>query len=111
MTGEVGHTGAFDLQDRQSMSVIQALTMAGGLNASADPKGVRILRPIQNTSRRAEISLDLTRIMKGQDSDKPLAGQRRFIRSASHGHFNKNTLMTTLPFIMTGISLGILATH
>ncbi len=72
VTGEVGRVGAFDLQERDSISVIQALTMAGGLGRDANQKSAWILRPVMNTSRRAEIPLDLQRIMSGKDSDRPL---------------------------------------
>lgn len=72
VTGEVGRVGAFDLQERDSMSVIQALTLAGGLAPDADPKTARILRPIMDTSRRAEIPLNLQRVLQGRDSDPPL---------------------------------------
>jgi polysaccharide export outer membrane protein len=72
VVGEVGRVGAFDLQERDSISVIQALTLAGGLTQTASSKNAWILRPIMNTSRRAEITLDLQRILKGQDRDKPL---------------------------------------
>ena len=54
------------------MSVIQALTLAGGLAPDADPKTARILRPIMDTSRRAEIPLNLQRVLQGRDSDPPL---------------------------------------
>jgi polysaccharide biosynthesis/export protein len=72
VTGQVGHVGAFDLLDRDSMSVIQALTLAGGTASDADTKKALILRPISNSSRRAQIPIDLQRILKGQDSDRPL---------------------------------------
>lgn len=72
VTGEVGRVGAFDLLERDSISVLQALTLAGGISPSANPKEARILRPISNTSRRAEIPLDLRRILRGQDNDRPL---------------------------------------
>jgi polysaccharide export outer membrane protein len=72
VTGEVAKVGAFDLLERDSISVIQALTLAGGLSASADLKSASILRPVLNTSRRAEIPLNLERILKGQDTDRPL---------------------------------------
>jgi polysaccharide export outer membrane protein len=72
VTGEVGRVGAFELQERDSMSVIQALTLAGGLTQAADAKTARILRPIMDTSRRAEIPLNLQRVLQGRDSDPPL---------------------------------------
>ncbi|MGD1072145.1 MAG: polysaccharide biosynthesis/export family protein, partial [Bryobacteraceae bacterium] len=72
VTGDVGHIGAFELQERDSMSVMQALTMAGGLGQTADPKKLWILRPVSNTSLRAAVPLNLQRILKGEDNDKPL---------------------------------------
>ncbi len=70
--GEVGKVGSVELQERDSISVVQALTLAGGLNQNANPKVAWILRPVMNTSRRAEIPLDIQRILEGQDKDKPL---------------------------------------
>jgi polysaccharide export outer membrane protein len=59
VAGEVGKVGAVELGERDSLSVIQALTLAGGFNRDANRGKVRILRPILNTSRRAEIEVDL----------------------------------------------------
>jgi polysaccharide biosynthesis/export protein len=72
VTGEVARVGGLDLQERDSISVIQALTLAGGITQNANPKTAWILRPVMDTSRRALITLDLNRIMKAQDHDMPL---------------------------------------
>ena len=72
VTGEVARVGAFELQERDSISVIQALTLAGGLTPTADVKTARILRPVMNTSRRAEIQINLKQILTGHESDRPL---------------------------------------
>jgi polysaccharide export outer membrane protein len=72
VTGEVTKVAALELQERDSMSVIQALTQAGGLTPAANSKRAFILRPVLNTSRRAEIPLNLKRILSSQDSDVPL---------------------------------------
>jgi polysaccharide export outer membrane protein len=72
VTGEVTRVGAFDLLERDSISVLQAVTLAGGLSPSANLKNASILRPVPNTSQRAEIPLNLQRILKGQDCDRPL---------------------------------------
>jgi len=70
--GEVGKIGAYELGERESYSVLQLLTMAGGMTKDADAKRVLILRPVMNTNRRAEITLDLTKVMAGKASDYPL---------------------------------------
>jgi len=72
VNGEVARVGAFELQERESISVIQALTLAGGLSPSANPKTAWILRPVKNTSRRVEIPLNLENILRGKESDRPL---------------------------------------
>ena len=72
INGEVAKVGALELQDRESLSVIQALTLAGGLTPSANAKTAWILRPVLDTSRRAEIPLNLENILAGRESDRPL---------------------------------------
>jgi hypothetical protein len=44
----------------------------GGLSRYADTKNARILRPVLNSSRRAEIKLNLKEIMKAEANDYPL---------------------------------------
>jgi len=72
VNGEVGRVGAFELGERDSISVGQVLTMAGGFTRDAKRTKVRILRPILNTNRRAEIEVDVQRVFEGKDLDVPL---------------------------------------
>lgn len=72
VTGEVGKTGSFELGERESISIAQALTMAGGFNRDALKGKVRILRPIIGTNRRAAIDVDVKRIFEGKENDVPL---------------------------------------
>lgn len=64
--------GAYPLEDREYLSVLQVLSLAGGLDNSADPEKALILRPILNTSRRAEIPVNLKAILEGKQNDYPL---------------------------------------
>jgi polysaccharide export outer membrane protein len=70
--GEVGHTGGVELGERDSLSVIQLLSMAGGLTSNADAAKAHILRPVGNTSKRAEIPLNIKLVMEGKANDFPL---------------------------------------
>ncbi|MFN7918901.1 MAG: polysaccharide biosynthesis/export family protein [Bryobacteraceae bacterium] len=70
--GEIGKIGGFELAERDSVSVLQLLSMAGGLTRDARADEARILRPVLDTSRRAEIRIDLRRILQGKDRDFPL---------------------------------------
>ena len=72
VNGEVGRVGSFELGERDSISLLQVLTMAGGFTRDAKRNKVRILRPILNTNRRAEIEVDVTRLFEGKDLDVPL---------------------------------------
>jgi polysaccharide export outer membrane protein len=72
INGEVGKVGGLELDERDSITVIQALTLAGGLSRDANPKQARILRPVLDTAMRTEIPIDLTKILEGQANDFPL---------------------------------------
>jgi len=72
VNGEVGKIGGIELGERDSISIAQALTMAGGFTRDANKGKVRILRPILNTNRRAEIEVDVKRVFEGKDLDVPL---------------------------------------
>src|SRR5262249_40512368 len=58
VNGEVSKVGGVELGERDYMSIAQAITLSGGLTRNADPSKARILRPVLNTSRRAEITID-----------------------------------------------------
>jgi polysaccharide biosynthesis/export protein len=70
--GDVTRSSAIPLGDQQSMSVLQALAQAGGFTLTANRGKVRVLRPILGTSLRAEIDIDLNRVLAGKDNDFPL---------------------------------------
>ena len=70
--GEVNKVGGVELGERNSLSITQLITMVGGLTKDADPEKANILRPVLNTSRRAEIPVDLKKIFSGKGADFPL---------------------------------------
>lgn len=72
INGEVGKVGGIELGERDSITVAQALTQAGGFGRDADRAKVRVLRPVENTNRRAEIDINLKRVLEGKDNDFPL---------------------------------------
>jgi polysaccharide export outer membrane protein len=72
VNGEVGKIGGIELGERDSISIAQVLTMAGGFTKDAQRGKVRILRPILNTNRRASIEVDVKRVFEGKDLDVPL---------------------------------------
>lgn len=72
ISGEVGHPSAIELGERDSISIAQVLTMAGGFTRDSAKGKVRILRPVLNTNRRYPIEVDLKRVFEGKDNDVPL---------------------------------------
>ena len=73
--GEVPKAGGFILRERENVSVLQALSLAGGLDKAAAPANARILRPVPGNANRTEIPINLKKIMTGQAGDVPLQAE------------------------------------
>ena len=104
VSGNVIKVGAIELAERDSISVAQALTEAGGFSPYATRDKVRVLRPILGTSRRAEIVIDLKRVFEGKDIDFPLLpNDVLFIpRSSTSSVLGPvgTAMLTTLPYVL-----------
>jgi polysaccharide biosynthesis/export protein len=72
VVGGVNKAGGFVLNERESMSVLQAVSMAEGLDKTSAPKSAKIIRGETSTSAKAEIPVDLSKILSGQAPDIPL---------------------------------------
>lgn len=72
VSGEVGRVGGQELGERDSISIAQVLTQAGGFGKDAKKSKVRILRPIEGTSRRAVIEVNVAQLFDGKGIDVPL---------------------------------------
>jgi polysaccharide export outer membrane protein len=70
--GEVSHPGGFVLAEREAMSVLQALALAGGLNSHAAGKHGKILRGESQGGPRTEIAINVNEILSGRAKDVPL---------------------------------------
>ena len=70
--GEVTKPGGYTLRERESMSVLQALSMAGGMSRAAGPKNAKLLRQTPGNGERTEIAVDLKKILAGQGKDTPM---------------------------------------
>lgn len=67
--GEVQKTGGYVLNDTDDITVLQALSMAGGLSQMARPKEARILRKAPGAVARTEIPVDISKMLGGRSSD------------------------------------------
>lgn len=70
--GQVKTPGGFVLRQRETLSALQALALAQGLDRTAKPQDARILRTVKGAPRRLEINVDLRKILQGKTSDVPL---------------------------------------
>ena len=71
VTGAVKRSGGFVLEDRSTMSVLQAIAMAEGFTGTAAKGSVRILRTNQDGSK-TEVPVNLGKILKGKAQDTML---------------------------------------
>lgn len=72
VVGEVGKAGSFPLVDRDSVSVLQALAMAGGAGKLAALHDARILRTNDGGGPRAQLKIDLKEMLDGKVQDASL---------------------------------------
>jgi polysaccharide export outer membrane protein len=72
VVGAVPRAGGFVLNERESLSILQAISLAGGLDRFANAKNVMILRPKAASGNREEILVDLKSMLAGKKSDIPL---------------------------------------
>lgn len=109
VAGEVARVAPIELGERNSISVAQAITEAGGLTGTAVRGKARVLRPVLGTNRRAEFEVDLKRIFEGKDLDFPLLpNDVLFVsRSSARSFFVPMAagMMGSLPYLITTIAL------
>ncbi|MGI9069881.1 MAG: SLBB domain-containing protein [Bryobacteraceae bacterium] len=83
VVGEVQKPGAFAVSERGSYSVLQALTMAGGLTSIAAPRSAKILRDSRSATRE-QIPVDLKKLLNSRNQDVVLkAGDILFVPNSA----------------------------
>jgi polysaccharide export outer membrane protein len=75
VVGDVEHAGAFTLGERSSVSILMALSLAGGLGRTAKPEEARIVRNIPGQSKPQEILVNLKKVLSGKAEDIGLQPQ------------------------------------
>lgn len=70
--GQVIKSGGFLLNEHEHISVLQALSMAGGLDRMAKPQEARILRLEPGSSVRTEIAINLRDLLESKTPDVPM---------------------------------------
>jgi len=103
--GDVKRSGGFVLGQDQSISVLQALSLAEGLNGTADTRRSRILRLDAQTHQRVETAVDVKKILSGKSGDVPLLGDDILFIPSSIGR--KTALRAIEAAVQTGSGLLI----
>jgi polysaccharide export outer membrane protein len=70
--GEVQKAGGFLLNEDESMGVLKAVSLAGGLDRTASPRNARILRASPGQTKREGMAVNLKAILEGKASDLEL---------------------------------------
>jgi polysaccharide export outer membrane protein len=110
VTGDLGKVGAYELNERESISVTQLLALAGGLGRDADPSKAKVLRPILDTARRGEIPIDVKSILQGKAADFPLMpNDVLYIPSRkTRAVWVKNIAIYAIPPLVTSLIITVL---
>ena len=103
--GEVHRSGGFVLGEHKSISVLQALSLAEGLNTGADPRHAKILRLKPEADQRVEVAVDVKDALNGKKPDMPLQGEDILFIPGSTG--KKAALRGLEAAIQTGTGLAI----
>ena len=103
--GEVRRSGGFVLGEHQSISVLQVLSLAEGLNGAADSRHAKILRLKRDADQREELPVDIKSVLKGKKPDVPLQGDDILFIPGSTG--KKAALRALEATIQTGTGLAI----
>jgi polysaccharide export outer membrane protein len=103
--GDVKKAGGFILAERSNMSVLQALSMAEGLDHTAKASHTKILRLEPGQEQRTEIAVNLKKILDGRSNDVPLqAGDILFVPGSTA---KKAGVRTLEAMIEAGTGLAI----
>jgi polysaccharide export outer membrane protein len=69
VVGDVQRSGAFNLGSQRTISVLSALSMAGGLGRTAKPEQAKIFRPAADPQKHEEIAVNIKQILAGKAED------------------------------------------
>ena len=98
--GAVKKSGGFVLGDREKVTVLQALSMAEGMDSYAQSGHAKILRRTSDPEKRLEIAVNLKRVLQGRDHDVEMQSDDILFVPLSGG---KKALARTAE---TGLAIG-----
>jgi polysaccharide biosynthesis/export protein len=103
--GSVNKPGGFILGENESISTLQVLSLAEGLNKTAAPGKAKIMRAVAGSPNRTEIAIDLKQLMAGKAADLPLkSNDILFIPNSAAKSIGARTAEAALQ-VATGIAI------
>ena len=103
--GSVMRPGGFLLGEHDTLSSLQVLSLAEGLDKVASASKARILRAVPGTPNRTEIAINLKELLDGKASDVPLqADDILFVPSSKTKTITKRSLEAAIT-IASGIAI------
>jgi len=72
VVGEVQKPGGFVMKSNEKMSVLQAIALSGGLTRTASKAGACIIRTDEQSGKREQTPIDLSKILSGKAPDPML---------------------------------------
>jgi len=94
--GDVRKPGGIILSEQKTITALQALSMAEGLEKTATPQKARILRPVPGADIREEVPVDLKVMLAGGASDVALkTGDILFIPGRTRPSFMQSLMGAT----------------
>ena len=69
VVGDVNHAGAFTLGGQRNISVLRALSLAGGLGRTAKPDKARIIHEVSGEPKLREVAVNIHEILAGKAKD------------------------------------------
>ena len=103
--GEVKRSGGFVLGEHESITVLQALSLAEGLNGTADTRHARVMRLKRNADEREELAVNVKDVLTGKKPDFALQGDDILFIPGSTG--KKAALRAIEAAIQTGTGMAI----
>ncbi len=106
--GSVRRPGGFAMGEDQTMSALQVLSLAEGMDITAAGSRARIMRVVPGDANREEIAINLNKLLRGKAADTQLkADDILFIPSSA----TKTALAKTAELSGTIGSMAIYAAH
>jgi polysaccharide export outer membrane protein len=107
--GEVTKTGGLPLNNGDRISVLEALSNAGGALRTASPAKAQILRIVPGSKRRAELPVDLKKVQAGKADDVSLmAGDILFVPGSNTKRASVRAAEAALQMGTMALTYGII---